>query len=85
MAEAGELAYLRTQLRLAARLTARLVATNDQREMVALIVEELHSTFAFYLAAIQRLDNCTSRVIAVIVAESRSIFTDCRGTVLLRA
>jgi putative nucleotidyltransferase with HDIG domain len=56
MAETGELAYLRTQLRLAARLTARLVATNDVWEMVELIVEELHSTFAFYLAAIQRLD-----------------------------
>jgi HD-GYP domain-containing protein (c-di-GMP phosphodiesterase class II) len=56
MAAAGELAYLREQLRLAARLTARLGATNDIHEMLQLLVEELHGTFAFYLAAIQRLD-----------------------------
>lgn len=76
MAEAGELAYLRTQLRLAARLTARLVATNEVREMVTLIVEELHSTFAFYLAAIQRLDGdgvlrlvASSGALAEVMAE----------------
>ena len=56
MAAAGELPYLRVQLRLASRLTARLAATNDVREMVQLLVDELHSTFAFYLVAIQRLD-----------------------------
>jgi HD-GYP domain-containing protein (c-di-GMP phosphodiesterase class II) len=56
MAAADELAYLRTQLGLAARLNARLAATNDIGAMVALLVEELHGTFAFYLAAIQRLD-----------------------------
>jgi len=56
MASAGELAYLRAQLRVAARLTARLAATNDISEMVGLVVEELHETFAFYLAAIQRLE-----------------------------
>ncbi len=56
MAAAGELAYLRAQLTLAARLTARLSTTNTVDEMVALVVEELHGTFAFYLAAIQRLD-----------------------------
>jgi HD-GYP domain-containing protein (c-di-GMP phosphodiesterase class II) len=56
MAAAGELPYLRVQLRLAARLTARLAATNDVREMVQLLVDEMHSTFAFYLVAIQRLD-----------------------------
>jgi HD-GYP domain-containing protein (c-di-GMP phosphodiesterase class II) len=56
MAAAGELPYLRVQLRLAARLTARLAATNDVQEMVQLLVDELHRTFAFYLVAIQRVD-----------------------------
>ena len=57
MAAAGELAYLRAQLTLAARLTARLAATHDVDELVGIVVQELHSTFAFYLAAIQRLDD----------------------------
>jgi HD-GYP domain-containing protein (c-di-GMP phosphodiesterase class II) len=57
MAAAGELAYLRAQLKVAARLTARLAATNDVEEMVGLVVQELHGTFAFYLAAVQRLDD----------------------------
>jgi HD-GYP domain-containing protein (c-di-GMP phosphodiesterase class II) len=56
IAAAGELAYLRSQLRSAARLTARLAATRDVEEMVRLVVDELHETFAFYLAAVQRLD-----------------------------
>jgi len=56
MASAGELSYLRAQLRLAARLTASLAATNDVQEMVELLVDELHGTFAFYLVAVQRLD-----------------------------
>src|SRR5664279_64200 len=56
MAAAGELAYLRVQLRLAARLTAQLAVTNDVQEMVQLLVDELHRTFAFYLVAIQRVD-----------------------------
>ncbi|HEV2975914.1 MAG TPA: HD domain-containing phosphohydrolase [Solirubrobacteraceae bacterium] len=56
MATAGEVAYLRAQLQLAARLTARLAATNDVERIVRLVVEELHETFAFYLVAIQRLD-----------------------------
>src|SRR5580704_4075627 len=56
MASSDELGYLRAQLRLATRLTARLAATNEVQEMVELVVEELHGTFAFYLAAIQRLD-----------------------------
>jgi HD-GYP domain-containing protein (c-di-GMP phosphodiesterase class II) len=56
MASAGELSYLRAQLRVAANLTARLAATQEIDEMVRLVVEELHCTFAFYLAAIQRLD-----------------------------
>ncbi len=57
MAEAGELAYLRAQLTLAARLTGRLSAIRSVQEMAGLVVEELHDTFAFYMAAIQRLDS----------------------------
>ncbi|HTA05540.1 MAG TPA: HD domain-containing phosphohydrolase [Solirubrobacteraceae bacterium] len=64
IAAAGEVAYLRAQLQLGARLTARLGATNDIGEMVRLVVDELHETFAFYLAAIQRLDGETLRLIA---------------------
>jgi HD-GYP domain-containing protein (c-di-GMP phosphodiesterase class II) len=56
MAGAGELAYLRAQLRVASQLTARLAATQEVEEMAHLVVDELHCTFAFYLAAIQRLD-----------------------------
>jgi HD-GYP domain-containing protein (c-di-GMP phosphodiesterase class II) len=56
MASAGELSYLRAQLRVAANLTARLAATQEIDEMLRLVVDELHCTFAFYLAAIQRLD-----------------------------
>jgi HD-GYP domain-containing protein (c-di-GMP phosphodiesterase class II) len=56
MAAAGEVAYLRAQLQLGARLTARLAGTNDVQEMARFVVDELHETFAFYLAAIQRLD-----------------------------
>ena len=52
----GEAAYLRAQLRLAARLSARLASRDDAEEMAQLVVEELHETFAFYLAAVQRLD-----------------------------
>jgi HD-GYP domain-containing protein (c-di-GMP phosphodiesterase class II) len=57
LAAVGELAYLREQLRLAARLTARLIDKTDAEEMAQLVVDELHETFAFYLAAIQRLDD----------------------------
>ncbi|HUE26949.1 MAG TPA: HD domain-containing phosphohydrolase [Solirubrobacteraceae bacterium] len=65
MASAGELASLRVQLRLAARLMARLALTNDIDEMVQLLVDELHETFAFYLVAIQRLDaDATLRLVA---------------------
>ncbi|HEU0250881.1 MAG TPA: hypothetical protein VFR48_09170, partial [Solirubrobacteraceae bacterium] len=56
VAAAGELAYLRSQLRAAARLTAKLAATRDPEQMARLVVDELHETFAFYLAAVQRLD-----------------------------
>jgi HD-GYP domain-containing protein (c-di-GMP phosphodiesterase class II) len=61
---AGELSYLRAQMRLASRLTTRLGATNDVSEMVELVVEELHGTFAFYLAAIQRVDDGVLRLVA---------------------
>lgn len=57
MASVGELAYLRAQLRVASRVTGRLAAMRDVDEMVRLVVDELHGTFAFYLAAIQRLDS----------------------------
>jgi HD-GYP domain-containing protein (c-di-GMP phosphodiesterase class II) len=57
MASVGELGYLRAQLRVASRVTGRLAAMRDVDEMVRLVVDELHGTFAFYLAAIQRLDD----------------------------
>ncbi len=57
MAVADEVAYLREQLRLAARLTARLAGKSEIEELAQLVVDELHETFAFYLAAIQRLDD----------------------------
>ncbi|HUN79232.1 MAG TPA: HD domain-containing phosphohydrolase [Solirubrobacteraceae bacterium] len=56
LADTGELEHLRAQLRVAAELTARLAGTHEIEEMVRLVVEELHGTFAFYLAAVQRLD-----------------------------
>jgi putative methionine-R-sulfoxide reductase with GAF domain len=56
IASADELGYLRAQLRVAANLTARLAATHEIEEMARLVVDELHCTFAFYLAAVQRLD-----------------------------
>jgi HD-GYP domain-containing protein (c-di-GMP phosphodiesterase class II) len=57
MASASELAYLRAQLRVAASLNARLALVKDEADMVRMVVEELNGTFAFYLAAIQRLDD----------------------------
>jgi HD-GYP domain-containing protein (c-di-GMP phosphodiesterase class II) len=56
-AAAGEVAHLRQQLRLAGRLTARLATKSDVGELARLVVDELHETFTFYLAAIQRLDD----------------------------
>jgi HD-GYP domain-containing protein (c-di-GMP phosphodiesterase class II) len=64
LAEAGEVAYLREQLRVAARLTPMLAERNDVGEMAQLVVDELHETFAFYLAAIQRLDGDVLRLVA---------------------
>ncbi len=63
-AGADELGYLRSQLRLASRLTARLASMRDVEEMARLVVGELHSTFSFYLAAIQRLDGQVLRLVA---------------------
>jgi HD-GYP domain-containing protein (c-di-GMP phosphodiesterase class II) len=60
----GELAYLRAQLRVAANLTARLAAARDAEEMAGLVVEELHESFAFYLAAIQRREGEKLRLVA---------------------
>jgi HD-GYP domain-containing protein (c-di-GMP phosphodiesterase class II) len=57
MAAAGELAYLRAQLRVAASLNSRLAEVNEVAQMARMVVEELHGTFAFYLAAIQRMDD----------------------------
>ena len=56
MASANRLVYLRTQMGVVAKLSARVAATHDVDEMVQLVVDELHESFAFYLAAIQRLD-----------------------------
>jgi HD-GYP domain-containing protein (c-di-GMP phosphodiesterase class II) len=57
LAAAGEVGHLRERLRLAARLTTRLAAKSDVCELARLVVDELHETFAFYLAAVQRLDD----------------------------
>jgi HD-GYP domain-containing protein (c-di-GMP phosphodiesterase class II) len=56
LAATDEVGYLREQLRLAARLTGELAGESDVADMAQLVVAELHETFAFYLAAIQRLD-----------------------------
>ena len=57
MASSNRLAYLRTQMSVVAGLSARVAGTHDVDEMVRLVVDELHERFAFYLAAIQRLDS----------------------------
>ena len=63
--QAGELGYLRAQLGVASRLNGRLAAAREAREMSALVVEELHETFSFYLAAIQQLhEDETLRLVA---------------------
>ena len=56
VAAKGEVAYLREQLQLAARLAGELATKNEVEELARAVVDELHETFAFYLAAIQRLD-----------------------------
>lgn len=55
-AAADEVVRLRQQLRVAADLSSRLSGKRDIEEMVSLVVDELHETFAFYLATVQRLD-----------------------------
>jgi HD-GYP domain-containing protein (c-di-GMP phosphodiesterase class II) len=52
---AGELGYLRAQLHVAASLGARLASAREPSEMAHQVVEELHESFSFYLAAIQQL------------------------------
>jgi HD-GYP domain-containing protein (c-di-GMP phosphodiesterase class II) len=56
IARADEVVRLREQLRVAAELSSRLAGKSDPEEMARLVVDELHETFAFYLATIQRLD-----------------------------
>jgi HD-GYP domain-containing protein (c-di-GMP phosphodiesterase class II) len=51
-------------MRLASRLTAKLAAMRDAHEMAGAVVGELHDTFAFYLAAIQRLEGSTLHLLA---------------------
>jgi HD-GYP domain-containing protein (c-di-GMP phosphodiesterase class II) len=53
----GELAHLRAQLRVAASLNERLAGASDAEEMVRLVVDELHESFSFYLAAVQRREH----------------------------
>jgi putative nucleotidyltransferase with HDIG domain len=60
----SEVANLRTELQVAAHLTSRLAMTNDVREMVDTVVAELHEQFAFYLAAIHRLDGDVLHLVA---------------------
>ncbi len=61
----GDISYLRAQLRVAATLNARLAATRDAEEMATLVVEELHESFSFYLAAVQQLhDDGVLRLVA---------------------
>lgn len=54
---ANRLAQLRSQLRVVSRLSARVAATQDADEMARIVVDELHDTFSFYLATVQRLDD----------------------------
>jgi HD-GYP domain-containing protein (c-di-GMP phosphodiesterase class II) len=56
VASAGELPRLRDQLRVAAELNARLAGRSEPEELAGLVVDALHENFAFYLAAVQRLD-----------------------------
>ncbi len=53
----GELAHLRSVLRVAARVTERLARTDEVAEMAAAVASELHEAFAFYLASVHRADD----------------------------
>ncbi len=66
---AGDLSYLRAQLRVAATLTARLAAAREVGEMATLVVDELHETFSFYLAAVQQLHD--DRMLRLLAARGR--------------
>lgn len=56
MAAADEVARLREQLRVAGDLSARLAGESEPEAMAGMVVDALHDSFAFYLAAVQRLD-----------------------------
>ncbi len=56
MASADEVVRLREQLRVAADLSARLAGESEPEAMAGMVVDALHESFAFYLAAVQRLD-----------------------------
>jgi len=60
----SEVANLRTELKVAARLTAQLTETNDVAEMAERVVTELNEQFAYYLAAIHRLDDDVLHLVA---------------------
>ena len=56
VSDPSEVGRLRAELRVAARLTERLAAADDVSELAEEVVAELHDTFAFYLAAVHRVD-----------------------------
>jgi HD-GYP domain-containing protein (c-di-GMP phosphodiesterase class II) len=62
---AGEIAVLRERLRVAATLSTRLAAAAGVQEMAELVVIELHESFSFYLAAVQR---CEDGVLSLVAA-----------------
>lgn len=55
-ADRSEVAQLREELRVAARLTERFAATDDIGELAEAVVAELHETFACFLASVHRVD-----------------------------
>ena len=57
----------RERLAMASRLSARLAALDDEREIVQVTVDELDRTFGYFLAVIHRLDRHdeTLRLVAV--------------------
>jgi diguanylate cyclase (GGDEF)-like protein len=57
-------ATARRSLTMIARLTAKLMALDDQVDIADAVVQELHTTFGYFLAVIQRLDDDVLRVIA---------------------
>jgi GAF domain-containing protein len=57
-------ATARRSLTMIARLTATLMALDDQVDITDAVVGELHTTFGYFLAVIQQLDADVLRVIA---------------------